>query len=150
MTAAPNRKRLIIGLVAALTAIIAIVVFYNTMLFHPDKKVNRIEVELDGVRSTADKMQMAEILKDFNNSFKFSDGGSEPWTCGIDEEKFAVFLYCDDELLYKFAPVIDGCASFECFYNAFGRDNFFIGCEQAKKTVTLMTGNPYLISQRSV
>ncbi len=136
-------KKLIFGLIMI---IIIVAVIYSNQLLHL-RTIDRIDVELDGVFHTADDAQMVEILNDFNNSIMFSDKGSDPWTCGVDEEIYCVYFYNRNDLIYKFAPVLDGCSSFECCYNAYGRENFYVSCEKAKKIVDMLTGNPYFISR---
>ena len=139
-------KKRIGWLVLVLLTIAIAIMFYSTKLFHP-KNINRIVVELDGVQKEADNTQISGILKDFSNSIKFPDSGSEPWSCGVDEDRYCVYLYYNNDLLYRFAPVMDGCSSFECCYNAYGHDDFFISCEKAKRIVDLITENPYLMSR---
>lgn len=139
-------KGMICTLVSVLVLVIIAAVFYSTRLFHPSG-IDRIVVVYQGECKPASGEQMSEILKDFQNSIKYSDSGSEPWTCGIDEESYNVCFYCDDELIYKFAPVLDGCSSFECCYNAYGQSDFFISCKRAKKIVDILTENPHLISR---
>ena len=134
-------KKLIFGLIMI---IIIVAVIYSNQLLHL-RTIDRIDVKFDGVFQTANDIQMSEILNDCNNSIMFSDQGSEPWTCGVDDEIYCVYFYYKNELIYAFAPVLDGCSSFECCYNAYGQDNFYINCEKAKKVVDILTGNPYYI-----
>ena len=139
-------KKMIGIFILLIVLFIIVAVFYSTRLFHPSE-IDRIVVEFDGECKTVSSIQMSEIINDFNNSIKYSDGGSEPWTCGIDEESYNVCFYSNDELIYKFAPVLDGCSSFECCYNAYGQSDFFINCRKSKKIVDILTGNPYLMSR---
>lgn len=139
-------KRMIGLFVSVLIFIVIVVVFYSTRVLHL-YGINRIVVELDGVCKIASVDQVSQIVKDFNNSIKYSDSGSEPWTCGIDEESYSVWFYSNDELMYKFAPVLDSCSSFECCYNAHGQSDFYVSCEKAKIMVDMLTGNPYLMSR---
>ena len=139
-------KRMIGILIFLLVIVVIAMVFYSTRLFHPSS-IDCIVVELDGVCKTASWDQMLEILKDFNNSIKYPDGGSEPWTCGIDEERYNVCFYNNGELIYKFAPVLDGCPKFECCYNAYGQTSFFVCCDKARVIVDILTENPYLMSR---